>query len=294
MVRPSNSLALLKALIAAAWADARLSQTELNYVKDLARRFGLNDSEWFELQPYLEDPPGAEETKAILSDLLARVGSHSERQAIISHVKAVIRSDDRISEEEKVFLRQFEEIFQGPSSFDLLFGRMKNLLAASPRRSAVDMDEFLRNKILFKLRRKAGDGQITPDMHRLALLGGLMGIVAQADGEIDERELTAIRRELERRGTFGEETLDLLVGIIRDESVRGLDRYPLITEYAGGCSLEDRTELLDLLFMVAAADGGLTHPELEELRSISSALQLSHRQYIGAKVRARDMRENAK
>ena len=45
---------------------------------------------------------------------------------------------------------------------------------------------------------------------------------------------------------------------------------------------------MDLLFGVAAADGGLPHLELEELRAISSALRLSHKQYINAKLRSRD------
>jgi tellurite resistance protein len=46
-------------------------------------------------------------------------------------------------------------------------------------------------------------------------------------------------------------------------------------------------QLLNLLFAVAAADGGLTHAELEELRGISAAMNLSHTQYINAKLRAK-------
>jgi uncharacterized tellurite resistance protein B-like protein len=124
-------------------------------------------------------------------------------------------------------------------------------------------------------------------MHRLALLGGLMGIVAHADHDINERELQEIRRRLSERGNFDEGALDLLLTIIHEESVRGLDRYRMINEYAGNAGLEERTEILDLLFAVAAADGGLTHPELEELRAISTALHLSHKQYINAKVRTK-------
>ena len=62
----------------------------------------------------------------------------------------------------------------------------------------------------------------------------------------------------------------------------------MINEYAGNATLEERTEILDLLFAVATADGGLTHAELEELRAISSALHLSHKQYINAKVRIKE------
>ena len=285
MVRDSNALALLKVLIAAAWADSELSQSELNYIKELARRFDLDDSEWFELQPYIEDPVPEDEQEAVIHDLLSRIGSGSERQEVIRLIEGIIAADDRISDDERQLLERYEEILKEPSSLDLMLGRVRNLFQESPRRSTVDIDEFLNNKILFKLRRRAGEDQITPDMHRLALLGGLMGIVAHADHEIHERELEEIRRQLAQRGSFDDSTMDFLLAIIHEESVRGLDRYRLIAEYAGNATLHERAELLDLLFGVAAADGALTHVELEELRAISAALHLSHKQYSEAKLR---------
>lgn len=118
-------------------------------------------------------------------------------------------------------------------------------------------------------------------------MGGLMGIVAQADGEIDYREMEEVRRQLQVRGTFDTHALELLVTIIQEESVRGLDRSRLIAEYTADAIFDDRVELMDLLFAVAAADGNLTHAELEELRGLSTAMNLSHRQYIDAKLRAK-------
>ena len=47
MIRTSNALALLKVLAAVAWADSSFSQSEMNYLKELARRFNLDDEEWF-------------------------------------------------------------------------------------------------------------------------------------------------------------------------------------------------------------------------------------------------------
>ena len=285
MVRASNALALLKVLIAAAWADSQLSQSELNYIKELARRFDLDDSEWFELQPYIEEPVPEDEQEAVIRDLLSRIGSGSERQEVIRLIEGIIAAADRISDEERQLLKRYEEILNEPPSLNLMLGRVRNLFRESPRRSTVDVDEFLSNKILFKLRRRARKDQITPDMHRLALLGGLMGIVAHADHEIHKRELEEIRRQLAQRGSFDDSTMDFLLAIINEESVRGLDRYRLIAEYAGDATLDERVELLDLLFGVAAADGAITHVELEELRAISAALHLSHKQYIEAKLR---------
>lgn len=287
MVRASNAVALLKVLIAAAWADSELSQAELNYIKELARHFDLDDDEWFHLQPYIEDPVTAEEQEAVVRDLLARISTPFERKAVIHHLQQIIEADARISDEERILLKRYEEILMEASSMDLMLGRVKGLFQASKRHSTVDIDEFLRNKVLFKLRRRAGDSRISPDMHRLALLGGLMGIVAHADHDIHERELDEIRRQLSTRGRFDEDATELLLRIIEEESVRGLDRHRLIAEYAADIDLAGRVELLDLLFAVAAADGAMTHPELEELRAISSALHMSHKQYIAAKIRAK-------
>ncbi len=286
MVHASNAVSLLKVLAAAAWADRTLSQSEMNYIKELARRFELDDTDWFALQPFLEDPPTDDEREAVLRDLVARIGSERERRDVIAHIESVIGADDRITPEETELLRRYEEILREPSSLDLMFRRLKTLFQTRPPRPEADIDEFLRNKILFKLRRRTDAARITPEMHRLALLGGLMGIVAYADHDIDEREIEEIRRQLQGRGRFDDEALEVLLAIIHEESVRGLDRHRLISEYSTGTSLEDRVELLDLLFGVAGADGGLTHRELEELRAIASALHLSHRQYIGAKLRA--------
>ncbi len=283
----ADALALLKVLIAAAWADSRLSQSEINYLKTLAKRFNLSDTDWLELEPYLEDPPSENDIKTLFQDLLARVASPSGRNQVIGHIEEILKADENVSAEEHDFLEQYTLVLKEASTVELLVGRMKGLFQKRPAPAAMDLDEFIRNKIFFKLRRRIGTEEMTPDMYRLCLLGGLMGIVAQADGEIDLRELEEIRRLIQSHGRFESEALDTLMAIIEEESVRGLDRARLIAEYTANIGFEERVELLDLLFAVAAADGGLTHAELEELRGISAAMNLSHRQYIDAKLRAK-------
>ena len=286
MIR-ADALALLKVLIAAAWADNRVSQSEMNYLKTLARRFNLSDADWTELEPYLEDAPSEAEVDTLFKDLLARIATPLGRNQVIRHIEEILKADENMTAEEHDFLEQYTLVLKEASTSELMVGRLKALFQKRPAASTLDLDEFIRNKILFKLRRKIGDTEITREMYRLCLLGGLMGIVAQADGEIDFKELAEIRRQIQSRGTFEDEALDTLMTVIEEESVRGLDRARLISEYTATAGFEDRVELLDLLFAVAAADGALTHPELEELRGMSAAMNLSHRQYIDAKLRAK-------
>ena len=264
-----------------------LTQAEINYLKTLAKRFNLGDSDWLELEPYLEDRPSESDVDALFQDLLTRICTPLGRNEVIRHLEGILNADNNISAEEHDFLEQYSLILKEASTVELLVRRIKGLFQKQPAGSAMDLDEFIRNKILFKLRRRIGSDQVTPKLHHLCLLGGLMGIVAQADGEIHGRELEAIRYELQSRGGFESEALDTLMAIIEEESVRGLDRARLISEYTAPLGFDERVEMLDLLFAIAAADGGLTHAELEELRGISAAMNLSHRQYIDAKLRAK-------
>jgi uncharacterized tellurite resistance protein B-like protein len=287
MASRPHALALLKVLIAAAWADSRFSQSELNYIKELAKKFRLTDEDWLELEPHLEDAPTEKEVDAFFQDVLARIGTPAGRDEVVRHIHEIFNADANVTAEEHDFLEEYSVILKETSTVDLLVGRLKGLFQKRPQVAVVDLDEFIRNKIFFKLRRRIGTDQITPAMYRLCQLGGLMGIVAQADGEIDARELEEIRRQLQARGDFEADALEVLMVIIEDESVRGLDRARLVVEYTANATFDDRIALLDLLFGVAAANGSLTHAELEELRGLSSAMHLSHRQYIDAKLRAK-------
>jgi uncharacterized tellurite resistance protein B-like protein len=215
------------------------------------------------------------------------VATPSGRAEVVAHLEEMMNADERITAEEHDFLDQYKHVLKEASTVELLVRRMRGLFGRRENRNLVDLDEFVRNKILFKLRRKVGSDKITPDMYRLCLLGGLMGVVAQADGDIEARELQELRRQLQYRGNFSSEALDILLTIVEDESVRGLDRARLISEYTSGASFQERVELLDLLFAVAVSDGSLKHAELEELRGLSAAMSLSHKQYIDAKLRAR-------
>jgi uncharacterized tellurite resistance protein B-like protein len=283
----SDSLALMKVLIAAAWADSRVTQSEVNYLKSLAQRFNLNDADWLELEPYLEDRPSAAVVDTLFKDLLARVATPIGRNEVVHHLEEMLKTDEKITAEEHDFLEEYVFTLKQASTVQLLVGRLKGMFQKTQRPSVTDLEDFIKNKIFYKLSRRIGAEQVTPEMYRVCLLGGLMGIVAQADGEIAPQEMDEIRRRLQDLGGFELETLDTLMVIIQEESVRGLDRSRLVSEYTSSLGFDERVHLLDLLFAVAAADGGLTHAELEELRGISAAMHLSHAQYINSKLRTK-------
>src|SRR5580700_1288971 len=125
MMLRSDALALMKVLLAAAWADAKITNSEMNYIKALARRLNLRDEDWLELQPYMEDPPTAQETEALFRDLLTRVATPAGRAQVIHHIEQILMADEHITAEEHDFLEQYSQILKEASTVDLMVGRLK-------------------------------------------------------------------------------------------------------------------------------------------------------------------------
>src|SRR4051812_3937804 len=129
MITKADSLALLKVLLAAAWADSTLTQSELNYIKLLAQKFKLNDDDWLQLQPYIEDPPGEDEVRDLFSDLLNRIATPIGRNQVIEYLQNMLRADDQITAEEHDFIEHYTLVLKQASTGDLLIRRMKSLFA---------------------------------------------------------------------------------------------------------------------------------------------------------------------
>src|SRR5579862_5410518 len=137
MLTKADTLALLKVLLAAAWADSRVTQSELNYIKVLAQKFRLTDEDWLQLQPYIEDPPSEEEVNALFADLLSRIATPLGRNEVVQHLENMMRADDQITAEEHDFLEHYTLALKHSSTADLLVGRLKGLF--SKRRNHDDL-----------------------------------------------------------------------------------------------------------------------------------------------------------
>ena len=64
-----------------------------------------------------------------------------------------------------------------------------------------------------------------------------------------------------------------------------MDYYRLTRSFFEATDEDERLRFLDVLFAVAASDGQATFNEVEEIRTISSGLLLSHKQFIDAKMK---------
>ena len=65
-----------------------------------------------------------------------------------------------------------------------------------------------------------------------------------------------------------------------------MDYFRLTRQFFECTTEEERLRFLDVLFGITAADGGATFEEIEEIRSISNVLKLTHQQFIDAKLKS--------
>jgi uncharacterized tellurite resistance protein B-like protein len=65
-----------------------------------------------------------------------------------------------------------------------------------------------------------------------------------------------------------------------------VDYFRMTREFFTNTTNEERVQLLDVLFAVAAADGEVSLAETEEIRRIAGGLKLTHKQFINAKLAA--------
>jgi uncharacterized tellurite resistance protein B-like protein len=293
MASRERDTALLKLLLALAWADGRVQAAEVNFIKRLVLRLGLDDDVWAELDPYLDEAVDEAERLSLARDLVGHLGLPGARRDVLRTLEAMAGADEDVTAEEREALDQIRAVIRDESPTGILAG-LKRLFGGGPAaRSSEhlgrDVDAFLHNKVLYRLRRdlKQRQARLQCDDRRLsfwALFGGLLGRVVGADGTIHEEESRALGRVLTARSDLDAEHRDLVVSVVREEALKGLDRYRLLQGFLDLSTPQERRRLVSCLFDVATADGELPAAEHEEIRSIAYGLGVSHREFIQAKV----------
>ncbi len=297
----AKKLALLKCLAAIAWADKELSYEELNYLKHLALKFNLPDESWKNLEPYLDDPIPLEEGEGLIKDFLVHIKTPNEKQELLDALEEMIGADKQVTPQEQEFLDRFSQIIRDTSAFSIIRGKLKGLLDKTLFKpssgGAEELSAYIHNKLLHRMRRRYSEAGLemklpVEQLNYLTLFGGLLVRVAYADGDISLNEKKEIKHQLKQLAVFRSEELELIMTVIEDQALKGLDRFRLTSELFKVSNREQRLQLLDCLFGLAVTDDRqLLHQEIEEIRSIAYALSLSHKDFISAKLKCRHQDE---
>lgn len=301
MIKRGLILALAKVLICAAWADGIIDNAELNCLKDLL--FGLEEmtaSDWAELEIYMANPIGPQERQRLLGELQIQLRSKQDKQLALDMLNQLVGADGETNPDEQAaaaliesaiadadtgIFGQFGKLLQGP------LNRREEKVHPAPNREEF-IDDFLRNRIYYHLRRMSDQGEIElelaeEELRKLSLAGGLLARIAAVDREIAFEEQHAMKDALQDKWNLDPTMAESVAALALEEVETGLDFFRLSREFFEATTREERMLFVEALFQIGYSDGELSHYEHEEIRRVSRGLKLTHRQFIDAKLRAK-------
>lgn len=105
----------------------------------------------------------------------------------------------------------------------------------------------------------------------------LLGRVAYADQDVSSEELGRIADILKSKASLSEGQAGLIAKMVQslNENLGGTENYLVAREFHGFATHEQKKDLIDALFAVAAADESVSSEEEKEIKLIASELKLS-------------------
>jgi uncharacterized tellurite resistance protein B-like protein len=298
MADKSFILELGKLLIGAAWADGTLSASEINGLKELLFQLPeISGEEWMELELYMASPVSEEERQRLLSRVLGRMGSAEDKALALETLEKLMPSESSGGDQQTKVVQQLRaDLEQGSSGFlehlrrpfrQMLNLRGQHYTEEHDRESR--LEDFIKNTVYFQVTMELRDRGITFDLtdaeiRKLCLAAGLMARVAGVDHVVASEETTVMSKVLQRHWTLTEDQAQLVAEISHHRIFRGLDGVRLVKRFKELTTRTERKEFLHCLFEVANAADQTSFNEIEEIRSIAKGMELSHQDFIDAKL----------
>ncbi|SDO10322.1 Uncharacterized conserved protein, tellurite resistance protein B (TerB) family [Halomonas shengliensis] len=133
---------------------------------------------------------------------------------------------------------------------------------------------------------EAGAGHETPSLELAA--AALLCEVMRADYEVTDDELTALRRLLREHLELGDEAIDELMTLAREEVDDAVDHYQFVSLIREHYAYGRRVELVQMMWALALADGEHHHLEEHRIRQLADLLHVSHSDFIRTKLRVQE------
>ncbi len=291
-------LELGKLLIAAAWADGNLSTTEINGLKELLFQLpDISGEEWMELELYMAAPVGEAERQRLLHRVLGRMGSAADKSLALETIDKLLPAGVLEGDQQTEVVQQLRnDLEQGNEGFlDHLrrpFRRILNLRGqhySEEHDRESRLEDFIKNTIYFQVTMEMRDRGIIidlpdTDIRKLCLAAGLMARVAGVDHDVSAEETKVMGEVLRRHWALTEEQAQLVAEISHHRIFRGLDAIRLVKRFKELTTRTERKEFLHCLFEVANAADQTSFEEIEEIRSIVRGMDLSHQDFLDAKL----------
>ena len=292
MASPTQ-IEFLKVLACMAWADAEVTRAEINLIGRLMHELKLSGDERMQVEIYLDEKVAAAEARRVARGFVARVRRSGQRKQLVAMVEKLIDSDERRSPQEEEWLQELHDAIAESSGGFLLDG-LRSVLrigaggADSKRES--HLHDFIHNRVLFKLRHRVGveilERETSPEkLKELTLCAAFLARVGYVDEEFLPQEKQFIERLVGEVWGISSVLAEAVCGIAMEVANDRLDLFRLIQETKATLSLKKRKSLLEALFGLAQAEGKMSGPEIEEIRKIAHGFELTHREFIKAKLK---------
>ncbi len=289
----SLSLALAKALIAAAWSDGCVQAQERACIEDLI--FYLPDLQAQDistLELLLDYPISEAEAKRLMDDLLAKIETEQDRNLALHTLRQLIEADGRITPEEEALYNTLESALEKPKHY--LSSQLRNmfqvlidrrLFETSKTLANDDLASFIQHKLGQLKDHKACYHFSDDTLYHLCLAGILLARVVWADGRALDSEIETLLQYLKKEWKILPLEAHSIGALLLDASVKDLDLKRVCREFSKYLSPEEKGVFLNLLFEVALADGVLSSSEIDEILNISAHLKLGQDQFHNAFTR---------
>jgi uncharacterized tellurite resistance protein B-like protein len=143
----------------------------------------------------------------------------------------------------------------------------------------------------FDNRLNQAGGPSAPDEHRLRLATAALLIeMMRMDDDIKDEEREAVVIALQAKFDLSEAETAELVCLAEEEARTATDYFQFTSLINQHFSAAQKQRVIEHLWEVAYADGGLDRHEEHLMRKIADLLYIPYKTYIGAKLRARERR----
>ncbi len=298
MARKRFVLNLAKLMIAAAWADGRLTNQEINALKDLLYTIpDLSGEDWVTLEIYMDQPVTAGERDRLLRTVVRQIRSRQDKELAVTLLTKLVQADGKVDQSEAELLARIKgDLDRAPTGIlALLAGAVRGAVGKRLSNSGTGpnreerLEDFIKNRVYFQLvskLEKEGSQLQLPDaqIRKLCLAAGLMARVALTDAELSKGEAVAIKNALKEGWGLSDEEARLVKDISASAAVKGLDQVLLARGLFECTDRQERRSFVRCLFKIANATHNTSFEEISTIQNIAKGLKLSHRDFINAKL----------
>ena len=159
--------------------------------------------------------------------------------------------------------------------------RWLNSLREHVQQPAVSSETDTVRKIVGKL-----DQMPQEEARFIAAFAYILSRVARADMNISAQEVAEMERRVMAVGGLTEDQAILVVQIAKTQTTLfgGTENFLVTHEFSEMATREQKLALLRCLFAIAAADNEISTVEDREIRLINDELQLTHMDFINARL----------